>query len=718
MLGEIHLIFVHIQKACRWSIGPLVKHGLTLLFLTCLSGLKCQDSDQPSIDGIRLDHSKYSDEEINATYRIEASKYFSEPENAKQVYQSLLTDAAEWKRPFLIAEGHLSLAMMSEMVGNYDEAIPGYMAALKINSSAHNHRQKILISNGLGNLYSLKGEETKAEDYLDSARILVLEIQDSILYTEVYLKIGSHHRRFGRYHSAVVSLNQALDYSHHVPSALARINILEILYLCHRDIGDLVSAEKSVSDAILACEEQGYQSTKHKFLLYQVELLNQQGLTQESIGLLKQILAYQESKSKTLKIFQCHGLLAKAYVRSDSTQQAHLHLEQAQALLSEKLSPRLKRTYLQAAHELAKHEQQWSAAQEYLDELITINGDIDDRKALISNYDGLAELNAHKVSWKSAYLSLTKANELRSDLQISEQNKLIADLDKKYQLKSKTDRIESLEESSALQAKIISNNKRFFLLLSLAMLGLLGAFLFVYRLLRQRSENLKEIAKKNAELEKAIGQNKMLIKEMHHRVKNNLQVVSSLLNLQGYFEKDEGVLSAINAGKMRIQSMSLLHQSLYSNTDLNHVNVKEYMTDLIQAIVTDYPLENELEIELNIEDVQLDVDSIVPLGLVTNELITNAMKYAFKDHNQPKLSCSLEQEDQLIRLVVKDNGPGFPFRSLPKQSDSLGMQLIRTFGNQLNAKVEIDSFKGAEMRLTFIKPKPTKDSFALRGIAS
>ena len=219
-----------------------------------------------------------------------------------------------------------------------------------------------------------------------------------------------------------------------------------------------------------------------------------------------------------------------------------------------------------------------------------------------------------------------------------------------------------------------------------------------------------ELANKNNELSVALNTNKMLIKEIHHRVKNNLQVVSSLLNIQSRFEKDDSVIRAINSGKYRVQSMSLLHQNLYVNEDLTSVKIKDYFSDLITSLVDGYPLQGkEVEIEMQIDDIELDVDVLVPLGLIANELVTNSLKYAYKDNREVyKLDFSIISMDSKIRLISRDNGPGLPFDEVPKRSSSMGMQLIQSFAHKLKAKVEIDNFQGAEIKITFERPKSKK----------
>lgn len=256
------------------------------------------------------------------------------------------------------------------------------------------------------------------------------------------------------------------------------------------------------------------------------------------------------------------------------------------------------------------------------------------------------------------------------------------------------------------------------------MFSLIGLFLaiaalagFVFALVT-KSRSHKVLHDKNTQLREALENNKMLIKEIHHRVKNNLQVVSSLLNLQSRFETDGTVMRAINTSKNRVQSMSLLHQHLYLNEDLNSIRVKNYFEDLSHFLVKGYPLHGkEVMLELDVEDISLDVDTVVPMGLICNELITNALKYAYPKTMQGVLLVSIKEAHGKIRLIVKDNGVGTSFTQLPEKSTSMGTQLIKSFANKLKATIEIDNFEGTEFKLTFERKAPIQTFKALENVA-
>ena len=283
---------------------------------------------------------------------------------------------------------------------------------------------------------------------------------------------------------------------------------------------------------------------------------------------------------------------------------------------------------------------------------------------------------------------------------------MVYDLDGKYQSDLKENQIAQLSQENIITSLELKqkNNLLWFSILGLLLAIIAG--LGFYKAYKTKTKSNKLLSEKNDQLSTALSANKMLVKEIHHRMKNNLQFVSSLLSLQSRYEKDKGILKAINTGKYRVQSLSLLHKNLYLNEDLHSIQIKKYFEELVENIIGGYAQSHKkIEITTDIDDLELDIESVIPLGLITNELITNAFKHAFHNTVHGKLHLSVKAHEDKIRLAVKDNGTGLPFTEIPERSKSMGMQLIRMFANKLNGKLEIDNFNGSEIKLTFVKPK-------------
>ena len=203
----------------------------------------------------------------------------------------------------------------------------------------------------------------------------------------------------------------------------------------------------------------------------------------------------------------------------------------------------------------------------------------------------------------------------------------------------------------------------------------------------------KEIAEREKEKE-------LLFKEMHHRVKNNFQIISSLLEFQIADHTDTRTAQMIREVTNRIKSMSLIHQKLYENDDL-HVNFDEYIIRLCEDLVNVYDTDFSAEITYQVEQTPLDIDTAVPLGLILNELVTNAFKHGFGTVNKT-LDVSLKKiENGLYELQVKDNGNGLQDDIDLVSADSMGLRLIRRLAKQLHGGFEYEYLNGATFKVKF-----------------
>jgi PAS domain S-box-containing protein len=227
------------------------------------------------------------------------------------------------------------------------------------------------------------------------------------------------------------------------------------------------------------------------------------------------------------------------------------------------------------------------------------------------------------------------------------------------------------------------------------------------RLYEHAQEEIAERKRAEAQIRASLKEKEVLLQEIHHRVKNNLQVVSSLLNLQSRGIQDEATLEMFQESQNRIQSMALIHEKLYRSQDLARIDLAEYVRNLATDLVRTYRAQSgPVNLKINAADVFLSIDKAVPCGLIVNELICNALKHAFSarrsnaEENEIRVDLSSDHEQQ-VTLVVGDNGVGFP-KDLDFQTlDSLGLRLINTLIGQLEGAIELNSNDGAEFKITF-----------------
>ncbi len=228
--------------------------------------------------------------------------------------------------------------------------------------------------------------------------------------------------------------------------------------------------------------------------------------------------------------------------------------------------------------------------------------------------------------------------------------------------------------------------------------------------------DVTEQKKMMRELEQALREKEFLIKEIHHRVKNNLLVIQSLLRLPLKHIRDEEAREYFRESSNRVKSMSMIHERLYRTHDFSSINVAEYVYSLGRMLLDSYKVgENRVRLEFSIPDIPLDVDKMIPCGLILNELVTNALKHAFPDGRAGTIRIEFRKRpDDEYLLVVRDNGVGLPADLDIHRTKSLGMQIVTSLVKQLNGSIELLRDRGTEFRIKFKNGKRELDT-GLRG---
>jgi two-component sensor histidine kinase len=200
----------------------------------------------------------------------------------------------------------------------------------------------------------------------------------------------------------------------------------------------------------------------------------------------------------------------------------------------------------------------------------------------------------------------------------------------------------------------------------------------------------------------ALKERETLLKEIHHRVKNNMQVVSSLLSLQAAQATERETIETLNESQRQIRSMALIHEKLYRSGSLAEIDFGDYVESLVGELMRMYNVaEGAITINADIENVQLGVDTAIPCALIINELVSNSLKHAFPDGRTGDVTVALQRANGAYTLTVADNGVGFPPNVDFRATDSLGMQLVVTLVNQLDGTITLDRTKGTTFIITF-----------------
>ncbi len=216
-------------------------------------------------------------------------------------------------------------------------------------------------------------------------------------------------------------------------------------------------------------------------------------------------------------------------------------------------------------------------------------------------------------------------------------------------------------------------------------------------------EDITERKEYEKQLEDSIKEKEVLLKEVHHRVKNNMQVISSILNLQSSYVDDEVALDMLRESQDRIKSMSFVHESLYQSNKLAEVNFAEYIKNIARNLYHSYGrMEGGITMNYELQDIYMNLDTSIPCGLIINEIVSNSLKYAFLDREKGNILINFSKlSDGKLKLIISDDGIGLPENFDIENADSLGLQLVTTLTTQIGGELVIDSKKGTSFSIVF-----------------
>jgi PAS domain S-box-containing protein len=202
----------------------------------------------------------------------------------------------------------------------------------------------------------------------------------------------------------------------------------------------------------------------------------------------------------------------------------------------------------------------------------------------------------------------------------------------------------------------------------------------------------------------SIAEKELLLRELHHRVKNNMQIISSLLSLQTQHIKDERDVKIFESSQNRVKTMSLIHEELYGSKDFSHISLAEYIRNLTKELLTSMIANPErIKLKVDVEDVNMEIDTAIPLGLLINELVANSLNYAFPNSQKGQITVDLHRNEDKFMLIVSDDGIGIPDNVDFRKSETLGFQLVNNLVNQLDGAIELHKGEGTMFNIEFLE---------------
>ena len=344
-------------------------------------------------------------------------------------------------------------------------------------------------------------------------------------------------------------------------------------------------------------------------------------------------------------------------------------------------------------------QKQYKKAKTYALEGLEISKQIGFPKKIRSSASLLSKIYEKEESWKKAYHMKQLYSIMHDSIKNVETEKDIIKQRSKFELEKKQQEITLLSTQNEVQALKLDRNKLLITFFTIALFFAIIVAIISYKAYQNKKvinvllKNQKEaISQKNEE-------KKAMLKEIHHRVKNNLQAVNSLLKLQSREIDDDNILAMFKEAQNRVVSMALLHEKFYRTDDLKHIKIQDHITLLIHDLLKTYNINSTIRLNLLIQSIPMGIKTLVPLGLIINEIISNALKYAFINQAEGEIKVHISSlEKRQFKMIIGDDGSGLPQEM---ENSGLGSKLIKTFTKQLNGTMEILDGPGTNYKFTF-----------------
>lgn len=627
--------------------------GFCLLSSLCLFG---QDKD------FEERFTRLSDAERVYLYDEYAQKCKeSQPQKALEYARKGVELAKKVKDTNSVGYFYVFIGVLHKNMGNYEQALLFYQKAIPINESIKNLHGNAGIYNNIAFVYRLQGKYKDAlQYYLKSLAIFDNDLKFLKQKNTVINNIGSLYADQKQYLRAINYFEQSLQIAEEIKDTLA-------IAFAYNNIGEVY-------------QKQGkWQEAKINFLQSLIWKKRKQHWRSIASGYANLGLVYEDEKSYDSAKFYLQEAL-DIYKKIDDTNgevETLLRLGELFAVLKEE----------------AQTSQNYELA---LEKSLKIGAKPLTEKA----YKYLSEHFARKQEFGKAYRLRVLYDNTKDSLMNVEQMRHINELQALYDDETKRKQIEILQKEKEISflEKQAEKRQKWLLVAVLALLTLIAfGLLWAYRLKQHKNKILNQ---KNKEISEALLQKEMLLKEIHHRVKNNLQVISSLLHLQAHKSSDPKEL--LQQSQDRIQAMAIIHEKLYQSENLQAISLSGYINNLLSYFEKTYSLQDKnIIFQSQLADIFLDIDKLIPCGLILNELITNSIKYAFNETQNGVICIRAEKQGNVCTLQISDNGKGLPLDLEIKNLKSLGMRLVDGLVRQIKGTWQTENDQGAKFVINF-----------------
>ena len=567
--------------------------------------------------------------------------------------------------------------------------------AIKIATELSNDWELAGANLNVGIAYHVRGRFEEAIDQYQRSLALRIKLNDSTGISGLYNNMGAAYNSVGNFPRALEILQKSFDIK-------TRLGQLDKSVTTLANIGNIYFEQKKYDQALHYYHRSLEISREIRDTPGIIRALNNIGLTYlslkkpaEGLKYYEESLALHDDQSNPcLKVYVLDGL-ATAYFELNQFDQAKLYVEEELALSKKCEDAEKEISSLTVLGKVNLGDNNISKGVYLLENAIE-KARLQDFKANVVDlawtlYQHYKKQNNANESLK--YLEIYSATS--DSLQNREMIEQLTKVELEYLFQQERDSIafEQVMAETNFQNRIKQEKTlQYGLIAGLIIVALFALLLFMFY--KDKSRHNYLLAAKNQQITEALSEREVLMREIHHRVKNNLQVVSSLLNVQSKLSTHPDAQQALAEGRDRVLTMAMIHQKLYRSESLNSIDLEQYLIEISESVVQSHTaVGREIELKVIIDQVNLDLDKVINIGLLVNELITNSLKHAFAHQDRGTIKISLEAKDSMVVLSVSDDGQHV---QKDDSKQSYGTRLIATLARGLDARLEVVTNKGTQ----------------------
>lgn len=532
-----------------------------------------------------------------------------------------------------------------------------------------------------------------AEHHYKKSLTYAIETKDSTGISSAYTRLSDFQSKVGKFEIAIENALKGLSFINANSGSVdfKYINTYVSITEIYKDMEDFSKAEEYIRKASVLAEKNNYKIRNKSIARILGEtLFSQKRYNEALIEFLKANAGFENSNNVNERL---GALLATAmcYYELEDFEKSNQIINKINLIEIQNFPHIDYRVNLLMGNLNSRQKKYTNAISNFRvsDKIAT---KLNLKAQAISTAKSLGETYTKMGNYKKANVQFKKAFNLREELFNEDVINSTKKLDAVYQKAEQEKEIIKLNAQNKTNEIVLQQKNKTLTIGGVALL-LISILSFVAFAL------YRNVKSKNGIIASALNEKDILLREIHHRVKNNLQVISSLLSLQSRQIEDEDIKQAINEGRNRVRSMALIHQNLYQKENLTGVSVVEYLNKLTSELFDTYNIsEDRIKLNLGIQNIDLDVETMVPLGLIINELVSNSLKHAFPQNKSGSIDVTLEEIDKALLLQIKDNGIGTTQEEM-EGSNSFGNRLIKAFSNKLKAKFSVENKNGTLVRL-------------------